>query len=115
MAFQEIINNIFFSKHFVSAGLPNETINNLTVIYKLHQIGNHPLIIRGLFSPYDDFLFNPYFQLTIVLLGYFWLDSLFDELIWPYIKPYRDNIRRKLIACLTKRNLKFLKMNLKKN
>lgn len=112
MDLTEIINNIFgiSLNPTIAHNLTNETIQDLLKTTEYHKIGLHVTPIHGLFPPYDDFLFNPYFQMIVCILGVWTLQDMFDILIWPYIKLHRDRFYRWL-WCLIKRGMRRLRRN----
>jgi hypothetical protein len=74
-----IINDYF------STNLFNPLSSNLIKILSEHQdlynLGNNQFIVtHGIFTPYDDFIFNPYFQMFMVIIFAWFLDDFFDYL-----------------------------------
>ena len=80
----------------------DEVIKNLTQITNYHNIGNNPIYLHGLFPPYDDFIFNPYFQMITCIIGAFAIQELFDLLLWPYIREYRNKFYRWVLKIILK-------------
>ena len=103
MGLIEIINNFLIPKKAeIQINLSNETINKLMQISELHKIGNTPIYLHGLFPPYDDFIFNPYFQLITCIIGAMAIQELFDILLWPYIRDYRNKFYRWILSKIRK-------------
>ncbi len=71
----------------------NSEFLNLTSFYYLHNLGNRAIELHGIFSPYDDILFNYYFMLTMVIIGFLVFDELFEMLFREYIRKFKRKVK----------------------
>ena len=74
-----------------------EIINNLLKEQYIYNLGNHYLIT-------PNFEINYYLG---VVLGVCFLDTFFDILFWPHIKPLRDKLREKIKCWIKTKILNF--------
>ena len=47
--------------------------------------------------------YNPYVVTFSMLIGLWYLEIIFDLLLWQYIRPYRNQVRSKLRCSIKKR------------
>jgi hypothetical protein len=92
----EIINNFLFQNIFLENVkiLPDEVRDILLTNSLQPKIYHSFIVTHGIFPPYDNILFNPYFQMIIAIIGAWIIDDLFDILFLDYIK----RLRRMIIA-----------------